>query len=742
MRFLIRTSLVVVLALALGSARSHAHPTSVKQTPGKKTTHQAPNKPWDKWGGSFGISEYPGTRIEGVRDTIHGVVVADPYRWLENAHSPEVIRWMNAQDSLTRGIVANLPERPALVKRLGELSYVDEMTPPLHRGARYFYKRRRADQEKSVLYYRDSKSGPEHVLIDPNTWTQKGNWALLEWTPSLDGKFVAYTMSQNVTDECTLHVLDVATGKSSDVDVIPGARYADPSWTPKSDGFYYTWIPTDPAIPDSAMPGYQEVRFHRLGQDPKRDRILRPHSGNSGEFPGAAVSTDGHWLLLSVSYGWTKNDVYYLDLRGKGAAGSGPAEFKPLVVGKDALFNARAWKDRFYVHTNDGAARWRVMRVDPKHPDEKDWAQVVPERDDVTIDQFTIAGDHLVMSDLKDASSRLEIRKLDGTDPHEVALPAIGTAAGISGSEADPEAFFQFQSFTTPIEIFQLSVPTATAEIWNRIQVPVDPSAYDVQQVFYPSKDGTKIPMFLTYRKGLRKDGTAAALLTGYGGFQVAMKPYFSPRAYSWLERGGILAVACLRGGDEYGEPWHRAGMMLNKQNVFDDFIAAGEYLVREKYTTSRRLAIIGGSNGGLLVGAAMTQRPDLFRAVVCQAPLLDMVRYHLFGSGITWASEYGSAKDPDQFRALYAYSPYHHVRAGLMYPALLMVSPESDDRVDPMHARKFVAAVQRASTGGPALLEIEREASHRGPDRIRTTVELSADIYSFLWDQVGDGTP
>jgi prolyl oligopeptidase len=737
-----RLALSVATVLALSPIASHAHPTSVKQSQPKKPVHNSPNKPWSSWGGSFGISEYPATRVEGVRDTLHGVIVADPYRWLENAKSHEVIHWMNSEDSLTRSIVSNLPERAALEKRLSELSYVENISPPLHRGAHYFYRRRRPDQEKEVLYYRDTKDGPEHVLIDPNTWTQKGNWALLDWIPSLDGKSVAYTMSQNVTDQCTLHVIDVATGNSSDIDVIPGARYATPSWTPKGDGFYYTWVPTDPAIPDSAMPGYQEVRFHKMGQDPKKDRVLVPHSGHSGEFPTAAVSSDGRWLLLTVSYGWTKNDVYFLDLNSKDAKGTGPPKFTPLVVGKDALYNIREWKDHFYLHTNDGAARWRVMRVDPKHPDVTDWVQVVPEREDVTIDEFTINGDHLILSDLKDASSRIEIRNLDGTDPHEVALPTIGSARYIMGSEADPETFFQFESFTTPQEIVELSISDATTKIWARAQVPVDPDAYQVEQVFYPSKDGTKIPMFLTYKKGLQKNGTAAALLTGYGGFQVAMKPYFSPRSYSWLERGGILAVACLRGGNEYGEPWHRAGMLLNKQNVFDDFIAASEYLVREKYTTSRRLAIIGGSNGGLLVGAAMTQKPGLFRAVVCQAPLLDMLRYQIFGSGVTWVPEYGSASDPEQFKALYAYSPYHHVRTGVMYPALLMVSPESDDRVDPMHARKFVAAIQRASTGGPALFELEREASHRGADRIHTTVELSADIYSFLWDQVGDGTP
>jgi len=689
---------------------------------------------------SIEIAHYPPARVESVLDTIHGAVVSDPYRWLENARSPEVVDWMNTEDSLARSALVALPYHAELTARLKELSYIDVVSPPLHRGNRYFYIRRRGDQEKAVLYCRDGKTGPERVLLDPNQWSSEGNWALIDWTPSLDGKYVAYKSSLNVTDQSALHVVDVATGKRSDVDVIAGARYANPSWTPKSDGFYYTWLPTDSTISDAARPGYQEVRFHRLGEDPNRDRIIRTRTGDSGEFPAADVSTDGHWLLLTVSHGWSRTDLYYLDLRK--ASQTAKPEFRQLTVGRDAIFNIRAWKDRFYIHTNDGASHWRVMEVDPKRPGRSDWVEVIPERKDETIDGFTIAGDHLVLSYLKDASSRIEITDLNGGGAHEVILPAIGSAEGINGSESDDEAYFQFESFTTPDEIYELSVSSGKTRLWDRVHVPVDPTAYQVDEVFYPSKDGTKIPLFLTYRKGLQKNGTAPVLLTGYGGFQIAMKPYFSPHSFAWLERGGILAVACLRGGNEYGEAWHRAGMLLNKQNVFDDFIAGAEYLVREGYTTSRRIAILGGPNAGLLVGAAMTQRPELFRAVVCEAPLLDMVRYHRFGSGITWVSEYGWSDDPEQFKALYAYSPYHHVRAGVAYPALLMVSPEFDDRVDPMHARKFVAAVQAATTGGPVLLEIQREASHLGADRIRSAIELAADIYSFLIDQVGDGTP
>ena len=671
---------------------------------------------------------YPPTRVENIRETIHGIEVADPYRWLEDAKSPEVQRWMDAQDTLARATLRALPHREEIATRLRELSYIDAIDTPLKRGKRYFYKRRRADQEKGALYCREGMKGAERLLLDPNVWSSEGNWSLNQWVPSWDGEKIAYTVSRNFADDATLYVLDVTTGKRSGVDVIQGARYATASWTATNDAFYYTGLPTDSTIPEAALPGYQEIRFHRLGDEPSRDRLVRERTGDPGIFQGANLSHDGHWLFLEIHRGYSAADIYFKDMReGEGRG------FRPLAVGNDALYYPRAFQDRFYVHTNEGAGRWRVFRVDPSHPLRKDWTEVVPERQDATLDDFTIAGGQLLLTYLVDASTRLEIRGLDGRNPREIALPGIGTARAITGSDDDDEAFFVYESFTTPREIRQLSVKSGKTTLWNRLEVPIDPAPYTVDRVFVTSKDGARVPVFLVHRKDLVRNGQTPLLLTGYGGFQLGQSPYFSARSYVWLERGGIYALACLRGGNEYGEEWHRAGMLTRKQNVFDDFIAVSEYLIRERYTSPSRFTIVGGSNAGLLVGAAMTQRPDLYGAVVCAAPLLDMLRYHKFGAGATWVSEYGSADDSLQFKALEGYSPYHHVRAGTKYPPTLMMSADSDDRVDPMHARKFTAELQAASTGGPVYLRIEREAGHRGADRVRSAVESSADLYAFL---------
>ena len=670
---------------------------------------------------------YPPTRVESVWDQIHGVEVADPYRWLEDAKSPEVQQWMDAQDSLARAMLRALPHREKIAARLRELSYIDVIDAPLKRGKRYFYKRRNAKQEKSVLYCREGKKGAERALLDPNAWSADGNWSLNRWVPSWDGEKVAYTVSRNFADEATLYVLDVTTGKRSEIDVIEGARYGSASWTPENDAFYYTWIPTDSTIPPAAVPGHMEIRFHRLGQDPKRDEQIRERTGDSGVFQGAALSRDGHWLFWVRSHGWKTTDVYFKDMR-RGRQG----DFVPLTVGQDAMYYVRAFKDRFYLLTNEGAPRWCVYRVDPARPARENWVKVVPERADATLDDFTIAGSRLVLTYIVDASTRLETRGLDGGKPREIALPGIGTVKNITGSDDDDEAFFEFESFTTPKEIYELGVGSRKTRLWDRIRVPIDATPYTVDRIFVTSKDGARVPVFLVHRRDIVRDGSSPLLLTGYGGFQQGQSPYFSARSYVWLERGGTYALACIRGGNEYGEEWHRAGMLEKKQNVFDDFIAVSESLIRERYTSPDRLVIMGGSNAGLLVGAAMTQRPDLYRGVVCSAPLLDMVRYHRFGAGSTWVGEYGSADDSTQFEALLAYSPYHHVKAGVKYPPTLMMSADSDDRVDPMHARKFTAALQDAD-GGPVYLRIEREAGHRGADRVRSSVESGADLYAFL---------
>ena len=521
----------------------------------------------------------------------------------------------------------------------------------------------------------------------------------------------------------------MATAKVSEVDVIEGAKYASASWMPDGSGFYYTWLPTDRKIPVDERPGYQEVRFHRLGEDPKQDRVVHGRLGDPTAFIAATVSRDGRWLVLSVQHGWTSTDVSFRDLADPTQAD----RWTPLVVGTEAHWSVEVFRDRFYVMTDDGAPRGRVFEVDPARPARKAWREVVPERPDATMAGVAVLGGRLALNYLKDASSLLEVRELGGALVREVKLPSLGTVGGPSGLPDDDEAYFTFESYTTPRQIYSMSMKTGRLDLFAKLNVPVDPSAYVVEQVFFPSKDGTKVSMFLVHRKDLKRDGKSRAILYGYGGFQVSETPYFSALLYPWLEAGGVWATVNLRGGGEYGEEWHKGGMLLKKQNTFDDFLAAARWLSTEKVTSRDRLAIYGGSNGGLLVGAAMTQDPKPFSAVLCAVPLLDMVRYHLFGSGRTWISEYGSASDPKQFEALRAYSPYHAVKKGTAYPATLLLSADSDDRVDPMHARKFAAALQAATTGGPVLLRIERNAGHGGADMVKASVETRADEYAFV---------
>ncbi len=672
---------------------------------------------------------YPPTRTVDAKDVLHGVTVPDPYRWLEDASSPEVKAWMTAQDDLARRELGKLPVRGKLLARLKELAYVDSVSAPVRRGAFTFLSRRHAKKEKSIVTWKEGKGGEEKVLFDPNTWSKDGSASLGDWQPSWDGTRVAYQVKANNSDEATLRVVEVATGKVSDVDVIEGGKYASASWMPDGSGFYYTWLPTDPKIPVDERPGYQEVRFHRLGEDPKQDHVVYGRLGDPTAFVAASVSRDGRWLVLSVQHGWTSTDVSFRDLADAAQAD----RWTPLVVGTEAHWSVEAFRDRFYVMTDDGAPRGRVYEVDPARPARKAWREVVPERPDATMAGMSVLGGRLALNYLKDASSLLEVRELGGTFVREVRLPSLGTVGGPSGLADDDEAYFTFESYTTPREIYSISMKTGRLDLFAKLNVPVDPSAYVVEQVHFPSKDGTKVSMFLVHRKDLKRDGKSRAILYGYGGFQVSETPYFSALLYPWLESGGVWATVNLRGGGEYGEDWHKGGMLLNKQNTFDDFLAAARWLSKEKVTSADRLAIYGGSNGGLLVGAAMTQDPRPFSAVLCAVPLLDMVRYHLFGSGRTWISEYGSASDPKQFEALRAYSPYHAVKKGTAYPATLLLSADSDDRVDPMHARKFAAALQAASTGGPVLLRIERNAGHGGADMVKASVETRADEYAFV---------
>jgi prolyl oligopeptidase len=673
---------------------------------------------------------YPPTRRGDTSDVLHGVTVDDPYRWLEDGKSDEVKAWSGDQNTLARAVLSRIRGRESIATRLKELFYVENVGMPRHVANRWFFPRRDAGKEKFAVYWREGRDGPDRVLLDPNPWSTDGSVSLGVWSVSYDGRNVAYAVKQNNSDEATLTVMDVETGRKSGIDVIEGAKYAWPSWTPSGDGFYYTWVPPVDRVSVADRPGFAEVRFHQLGTDPKNDKVVHERTNDPKTFISAAVSRDGRWLVTTIEHGWTSSDVYFQDRH------AAHPRWVPLVVGKDARYDVSVDRGHFFVWTNEGAPKYRVFRVDPAHPDRNQWTEIVPERGDATLESLSIAGHRLTLSYLKDVVSQVEVREQDGTLVRSIDLPGLGSATALSGEVDDDVAYYSFQSFTYPTEIFETSVATGRTSSFYRLKVPVDPSKYVVDQRFATSRDGTRVPFFVVRAVDSVPTGRTPTILYGYGGFQAAQTPVFSTSIFPWLEAGGIWVVANLRGGSEYGETWHRHGMLHEKQHVFDDYFAVAEELVRLQFTSPDKLVAMGASNGGLLVGAAITQRPDLFRVALCGVPLLDMVRYHLFGSGKTWIAEYGSADLADDFAALYAYSPLHHVVKGTRYPATLLLSADSDDRVDPMHARKFAAELQWASTGGPVLLRVEKHSGHGGADLVRAAVEKLADEYAFAIEQ------
>ena len=684
---------------------------------------------------------YPPARIVDVSDAYFGVKVADPYRWLEDGKSTEVQDWVTAENKLARRYLDMLPGRDALKERFQQLFHIDTISVPERAGDRLFYMKRKSTDEKAILYWRpvdDPKS--EHVLVDPNQFVATNNAALGEWVPTLDGKRLAYTLRPNNADEATLYVKDVETGKDLPDEVIEGAKYASVSWMPDGSGFVYTYLPpADPDHPED-RPGLAEIRYHKLGADPKKDPVLHEKTGDATQFIDASVSRDGKWLIYDQG-NWAKNDVYYQPLQDSPSADLA-GSWKPLVEGKNFLYSVYPWKGQAYILTNENAERYHLFKVSLSDPRRARWHEIVPESPSIVLKGMAVIGDHLVLDELKNVSSQVEIRDLNGKAIRSLVLPGLGSVE-VEGEPDHDEIYYSFVNFTTPPEIFEASVVNPTQALWARVNVPVDPSPYVVEQKFFPSKDGTSIPMFIVHRRDILLDGSTPFLLTGYGGFGISETPYFSSGIYPWLEAGGGYAVANLRGGGEFGEKWHQDGMLLKKQNVFDDCIAAAEYLVAQGYTKPERLAFRGGSNGGLLAGALLTQRPDLFRAIVCEVPLLDMVRYDQFESGKTWVPEYGSPQDPAQIKALYAYSPYHHVAPGTRYPSVLFWSDQNDDRVDPMHARKMAAALQ-AATGStnPILLRVETQGGHGGGDQVKKTIDRGTDIWSFLLHELGAQTP
>ncbi|HXG44161.1 MAG TPA: prolyl oligopeptidase family serine peptidase [Gemmatimonadales bacterium] len=676
------------------------------------------------------LPPYPRSPIRPVVEVLHGEPVTDPYRWLEDGDSAEVRAWTEAQNAYTRAYLEQVAERPALRARLAELLAIGALSAPTPARGRYFYQRRDGAQNQPVLYVRDGVWAPDRVLLDPNALDASGTTALDWYFPSEDGSLLAYGLSENGSEQSVLHVLEVATGRVL-ADRIPGTRAAEVAWLRDGTGFYYTRYPSRGEVPDEELHYHRAIYFHRLGHHPARDLLVfKP--AQKEHWPGVALSSDGRWLIVTVARTFDQHDVFLKDL----AAGG---NFVPLVKDLPFAFDVAIVGERIYIRTNLDAPNYRLLLAAPDRLARRDWRELVPERPDAVLDGVMAVGGTLALSYLERASSRLRLADLEGGGVREVELPTLGSVFGWGGEWDGEELFYGFSSFTVPPSVYRMDLRTGAQELWRRVEADLDPGGFEVRQVSYPSRDGTAITMFVVHPRDLIRDGGRPVYLTGYGGFAISMTPSFSRSLLLWLERGGVVAVPNVRGGGEYGEAWHQAGMLERKQNTFDDFLAAAEWLIREGYTNPERLAIAGGSNGGLLVGAAITQRPELFRAAVIQVPLLDMLRYHKFLIARLWIPEYGDPENPEHFRWLRAYSPYHRVVDGVAYPAVLLATAESDTRVDPMHARKMTARLQAASSSGrPVLLRLETRAGHGAGKPVSKVLDELVDTWSFLFHELG----
>jgi prolyl oligopeptidase len=692
----------------------------------------------DSTADSAAPNKFPGppkAKVAPVEDIVQGHKVIDPYRYLENPNDPETKLYVEQELAYTRSLLDPLPGRDKIKARLSQLLEIGTVGAPQIGGKYYFHTRREGNQNQPVLYVRERVDGEDRVLVDVNKMSSDGTVALDWWFAAEDGKYVAYGTSASGSEESTLHLIESATGKLLP-ETIERTRFASIAWMKDSSGFYYTRHPKKGDVPAGEEVYHAKVFYHQIGSDPAKDPLIFGEGRNPQDVPEVTLSEDDRWLLIDVGEGWTKTEMYLKDLQSKNP----PLQ---ITTGKDFLYGGEFFQGKLYITTNEDAPHYRVFVADAKNAKREYWKEIIPASDAV-LQNASVTGGKLLAQYEHNATSELKLFTLEGKKIGDISLPAIGDVFSASGRYDRNEIFFGFQSFTAPPSIYRVDLDDLKSALWAKVDAPsIDPSAYDVQQVWYNSKDGTKVPMFIVNKKGIEKNGKNPTLLTGYGGFNISLKPTFNRSMYLWMEHGGIYAVANLRGGAEFGEDWHRAGMLEKKQNVFDDFIAAGEYLIAQKYTDKDHLAIQGGSNGGLLMGAMITQRPDLFRAVVCAVPLLDMLRYQNFQIAKLWIPEYGSSEDAKQFEWLYAYSPYHHVKQGQVYPAILFLTGDTDTRVDPMHAKKMAALMQAEAKNGsskdrPILLRIETKAGHGQGKPVTKQIEESTDMYSFLFWQLG----
>ncbi len=666
----------------------------------------------------------PPTEAREIVETLHGVEVRDPYRWLEDQESPATRAWIDAQNAYTDTVLGALPGRGRLRGLAAAVLERDVWGLPSERGGRYFFSRRGADQNLAVVYVREGLDGADRVLIDPHPLSPDYTTSVALRDISDDGRLVAYSVREGGVDEVSIRLRDVDTGEDLP-DVLPPARYGAVALTPDGEGFYYE------RYGDVTL----RVMYHALGSDPSADRQIFGEGYERHHIPVTLLSDDGRWLMVHVIEGSSgPTEIHVKDLRGDG----------PFVTAiADGV--SESWADfaggLLVITTNLDAPNKRVVLADPANPASDAWREVIPERDEVVVQSASGLGGRLAVSYLEDVRPRVAIHDLDGTHVRDIAFDTVGSVGGGVGRWESSEAFFTFETFHVPSAIYRYDLEAGERTVWAAAALPVAAGAYQVTQQWFRSKDGTRVPLFIVHRPDVALVGSNPTYLTGYGGFNLSLTPAFSALATTWLEAGGVFALANMRGGGEFGEAWHQAGMLANKQNVFDDFSAAAEHLIAAGYTSSARLAIGGGSNGGLLVGAVSNQRPELFGAVVCTYPLLDMVRYHQFLVASFWVPEYGSSEDPEQFGWLHAYSPYHNVTDGGDYPATLYISGDGDTRVAPLHARKMAALMQaRNGSDNPILLRYHTQAGHSGGQPVSQQIDQLVDTVSFLLWQVGGG--
>ena len=659
----------------------------------------------------------PATAMKVVHDTYGAVDIGDPYRWLEDQNSSETRAWIDAEQKCTEAVLGHLPGRAEISKRLTELLRTDMLGTPIEHGGKYFFTKRLANEDLAKIYLRRGGEGPDEVLVDPLPWSKDHSASATVEAISRDGKLLFYGRREGGQDEVTLHVLDVDSKKELP-DVFPHADYFSVDVTPDDKTVYYA----------RSVDGAPRAFLHVMGTDPAADKVVYGEGLGKDKVLATSLSDSGRYLTYLVVHGTgsEQTEVYLQDLKNAGPV-------KPVVNDVVSQFYPQFAGDRLYLGSSWKAPMGVVFEVNPDNPGREHWKEVIPEQK-INLERLTPAGGKLFATYTKNASSIIVVFDANGRNEKEIALPSIGSVYSVSGRWDSSEIFYEFASYNAPQTIYRYDLDKGNQIVWAQNKVPIDGKAFSIEQVWYESKDKTRVPMFLFHKKGLKLDGSTPVLLTGYGGFSSSETPHYSAFYLYWAESGGMLAVPNLRGGGEFGEEWHHAGMMDKKQNVFDDFEAAAEYLIANKYTNPSRLSIYGVSNGGLLVGAALTQRPELFQAVVCGYPLEDMLRYQKFMDGPYWVPEYGSSDNPEQFKYLRAYSPYQNVVKGKKYPSVLFITGDGDTRVAPLHARKM-AAVLQADTGSdrPILLLYDTKSGHSGGRPINKIIEENTDILSFL---------